>query len=70
MLKQSLKAPTPMSETELPIVTEVGLLQSSNALAPMLLTKFGIMTVARPRQPSYLQPVVHQLVLVETVEKC
>ena len=43
--------------------------QPSNASAPMPFVRFGNLTLTNDLQPLYLQLIVHQLVLVEMVEK-
>ena len=64
------KVPLPMLVTLLGIVMEVRLLQPPKAANPMFVTLLGIVMEVRPLQFEYLQLIVHQLVLVETVEKC
>jgi len=43
--------------------------QSSNTLSPKLVTELPIFTLVRLEQPSYLQLVVYQKILIKTVEK-
>ena len=55
--------------TELGIITEVKLLQFSNALLPIEVTELGIVTDVKPLQSPYLEVVDYQLFAVNTVEK-
>ena len=45
-------------------------LQPPKAKPSILITLLGMVTEVKPLQFEYLQLIVHQLVLVETVEKC
>ena len=49
-LLQETNAQSPISETELPMVTLVRSPQRANAISPMVVTELGMLTLVRPLQ--------------------
>ena len=67
--KQSRKAPSPILVTEFGIVTDVKPMQSKKTPSPILVTELGIVTDVKLVQYLYLEVIVYQLFVVNTVEK-
>ena len=62
-LVHSENAPSPIEETEVPMVTEVRPVQPLKAQLPIEVTELGMVIEGRPVQPWYLQLIVFQLIL-------